>query len=128
MLGTLYFLYCWAPAHCDGAISKTSFSAFCVVQLLGRTSGFAVAPTHRPCTKGLWMWSQPVKRTAPDGSVYHLVLLDSEGIDAYDQTGTYSVQIFSLAVLLSSMFVYNQVSHAPPTQPAPVATRSEGFE
>jgi hypothetical protein len=86
-----------------------------VVQLLGRTSGFAVAPTHRPCTKGLWMWSQPVQRTAADGSVYHLVLLDSEGIDAYDQTGTYSVQIFSLAVLLSSMFVYNQVSHAPST-------------
>lgn len=48
-------------------------------------------------------------RTAADGSTYHLVLLDSEGIDAYDQTGTYSVQIFSLAVLLSSMFVYNQV-------------------
>jgi hypothetical protein len=29
--------------------------------------------------------------------------------DAYDQTGTYSTQIFSLAVLLSSMFVYNQM-------------------
>lgn len=97
-----------------------------MVQLLGRTSGFAVAPTHRPCTKGLWMWSQPVQRTAADGSVYHLVLLDSEGIDAYDQTGTYSVQIFSLAVLLSSMFVYNQVSHAPPTQPAPLGTRLGG--
>ncbi|KAF5186122.1 Guanylate-binding protein, partial [Thalictrum thalictroides] len=32
-----------------------------------------------------------------------------EGIDAYDQTGTYSTQIFSLAVLLSSMFIYNQM-------------------
>ncbi|GAQ88014.1 Guanylate-binding protein [Klebsormidium nitens] len=83
--------------------------SFILNQLLGRTSGFAVAPTHRPCTKGLWMWSQPVARTAADGSTYHLVLLDSEGIDAYDQTGTYSVQIFSLAVLLSSMFVYNQM-------------------
>ncbi|CAM6095658.1 unnamed protein product [Calypogeia fissa] len=83
--------------------------SFILNQLLGRSSGFQVAPTHRPCTKGLWMWSSPLKRTAPDGSEYSLLLLDSEGIDAYDQTGTYSTQIFSLAVLLSSMFVYNQM-------------------
>jgi hypothetical protein len=42
------------------------------------------------------------------------VLLDSEGIDAYDQTGQYSTQIFSLAVLLSSLFVYNQVQSPSP--------------
>ncbi|XP_072998704.1 uncharacterized protein [Typha latifolia] len=78
-------------------------------QLLGRSSGFQVASTHRPCTKGLWMWSAPIKRTALDGTEYSLLLLDSEGIDAYDQTGTYSTQIFSLAVLLSSMFIYNQM-------------------
>ncbi|CAI8618276.1 unnamed protein product [Vicia faba] len=78
-------------------------------QLLGRSSGFQVASTHRPCTKGLWLWSSPLKRTALDGTEYNLLLLDSEGIDAYDQTGTYSTQIFSLAVLLSSMFIYNQM-------------------
>ncbi|XP_042478559.1 myosin-3 [Macadamia integrifolia] len=55
------------------------------------------------------MWSAPLKRTALDGTEYSLLLLDSEGIDAYDQTGTYSTQIFSLAVLLSSMFIYNQM-------------------
>jgi hypothetical protein len=38
---------------------------------------------------------------------------DCEGIDAYDQTGSYSVQLFSLAVLLSSLFVYNQVRYLP---------------
>ena len=42
-------------------------------QLLGQSSGFQVAPTHRPCTKGLWMWSAPVERTRADGSTYHLV-------------------------------------------------------
>ncbi|TXG47474.1 hypothetical protein EZV62_026768 [Acer yangbiense] len=77
--------------------------------LLGRSSGFQVASTHRPCTKGLWLWSAPLKRTALDGTEYNLLLLDSEGIDAFDQTGTYSTQIFSLAVLLSSMFIYNQM-------------------
>nr|KYP51873.1 Interferon-induced guanylate-binding protein 2 [Cajanus cajan] len=83
--------------------------SFILNQLLGRTGGFQVASTHRPCTKGLWLWSAPLKRTALDGTEYNLLLLDSEGIDAYDQTGTYSTQIFSLAVLLSSMFIYNQM-------------------
>jgi len=71
--------------------------------------GFVVGPTHRPCTKGIWIWSAPLERTARDGSTYHVILLDTEGIDAYDQTGQYSIQIFSLAVLLSSLFVYNQM-------------------
>ncbi|XP_074572978.1 uncharacterized protein LOC141829417 [Curcuma longa] len=83
--------------------------SFILNQLLGRSSGFQVASTHRPCTKGLWMWSAPLKRTALDGSEYNLLLLDTEGIDAYDQSGTYSTKIFSLAVLLSSMFIYNQM-------------------
>lgn len=83
--------------------------SFILNQLLGRSSGFQVAPTHRPCTKGIWLWSTPLKRTALDGTEYNLLLLDTEGIDAYDQTGTYSTQIFSLAVLLSSMFIYNQM-------------------
>ncbi|GJY01759.1 guanylate-binding protein 3-like protein [Tanacetum coccineum] len=68
-----------------------------------------VAATHRPCTKGLWLRSNPIKRTALDGTEYNLLILDSEGIDPYDQTGTYNTQIFSLAVLLSSMFIYNQM-------------------
>ncbi|KAI6692512.1 hypothetical protein NL676_020222 [Syzygium grande] len=63
--------------------------SFILNQLLGKSSGF--------------------QRRALDGTEYNLLLLDSEGIDAYDQTGTYSTQIFSLAVLLSSMFIYNQM-------------------
>lgn len=47
--------------------------SFILNQMLGRSSGFVVAPTHRPCTKGLWMWSSPVKRTSPDGSEHYLV-------------------------------------------------------
>ena len=41
-------------------------------------------PTTTRCA-GLWMWSSPVERRGPDGSKYSLVLLDTEGIDAYDQ-------------------------------------------
>jgi hypothetical protein len=37
------------------------------------------------------------------------LLVDCEGIDAVDQGQKHSAQIFSLAVLLSSVFVYNQL-------------------
>ncbi|KAK3207076.1 hypothetical protein Dsin_021122 [Dipteronia sinensis] len=60
--------------------------SFILNQLLGRSSGFQVASTQRPCTKGLWLWSAPLKRTALDGTEYNLLLLDSEGIESYDQT------------------------------------------
>ena len=40
---------------------------------------------HRLSTPGLWLWSAPLRRTALDGSFYYLVLLDTEGSDAYDQ-------------------------------------------
>ncbi|GIM07904.1 hypothetical protein Vretimale_11947 [Volvox reticuliferus] len=83
--------------------------SFILNQLLQSSSGFQVGATHRPCTKGLWMWSTPQRINVPDGSSHHLVLLDTEGVDAYDQTAQYSTQIFSLAVLLSSLFVYNQM-------------------
>lgn len=28
--------------------------------LLDRSNGFGVGPTINPCTKGLWLWSEPV--------------------------------------------------------------------
>ncbi|GLC47864.1 hypothetical protein PLESTB_000033800 [Pleodorina starrii] len=79
-------------------------------QMIGTPgAGFEVASSYRPCTKGLWLWSQPIRRTALDGSYYYLVLIDTEGIDAYDQTTQDGVSLFSLALLLSSLFVYNQM-------------------
>ena len=88
--------------------------SFILNQLLGQSTGFQVAPSVRPCTKGLWMWSSPITRKNADGSHYQLVrvdhwyvlptawlyradnarscyiqvLLDSEGIDAWDQVMT----------------------------------------
>ncbi|KAG2424409.1 hypothetical protein HXX76_014618 [Chlamydomonas incerta] len=75
----------------------------------GNGGGFTVGNTVRPCTKGLWLWSKPIPRTLPSGQSYHLLLLDAEGIDSYDQTADYSNHIFSLALLLSSLLVYNQM-------------------
>ncbi|KAG2489141.1 hypothetical protein HYH03_012367 [Edaphochlamys debaryana] len=73
------------------------------------SAGFAVGSTVKPCTKGLWLWSKPIQRKLPNGQPYHIVLIDAEGIDSFDQTADYSNHIFSLAVLLSSLLVYNQM-------------------
>lgn len=47
--------------------------------------------------------------SAVDGSTFQLLLMDCEGMDAYDQTAHHDVQLFSLALLLSSILVYNQM-------------------
>lgn len=58
--------------------------SFILNQLLGQSGGFVVGATHRPQTKGLWLWSTPVERQGPAGKM-SLILLDSEGIEAWDQ-------------------------------------------
>jgi hypothetical protein len=47
--------------------------SFILNQLLSVTGGFQIGSTTRPCTKGLWMWSAPQKRTDADGNTYHIV-------------------------------------------------------
>jgi len=55
------------------------------LQLLGWNSGFIVAPTHQPCTKGLWLWSPSVKCTTLNNIEYNLLFLDNEDMDTYDK-------------------------------------------
>jgi hypothetical protein len=64
---------CLRPASHASTCLHAQGKSYILNQLLGQSSGFTVGPTHRPCTKGLWMWSTPVERRAPDGSKYHLV-------------------------------------------------------
>lgn len=59
-------------AVCGRARQGKSFILNQLLQQTGGT-GFTVGPTHRPCTKGLWMWSSPQRRVSPDGSESHLV-------------------------------------------------------
>lgn len=78
-------------------------------RLLGRRSpgGFTTGNTTRPCTRGLWL--SAVKKAVPgSGGEVNLVLIDTEGSDAYNQTCQDGVRVFALALLLSSVFIYNQ--------------------
>ena len=77
--------------------------------ILNKNSGFGVGPTINPCTKGIWMWGRPLKGQTADGEIVNVIVLDSEGLAAVDQDNSHDSRIFSLVMLLSSIFIYNSV-------------------
>lgn len=77
--------------------------------LLNRQKGFGVGPTINPCTKGLWIWGAPINGQTPDGKPINVLVVDSEGIGGLDEDNNHDMRIFSLALLLSSYFLYNSV-------------------
>lgn len=77
--------------------------------LLDRCDGFGVGPTINPCTKGVWMWSKPLEGLTPEGDPIDVIIMDTEGLGALDEDSNHDVRIFSLAILLSSYFIYNSV-------------------
>eukprot|EP00930_Biecheleria_cincta_P033302 TRINITY_DN23064_c0_g1_i1.p1 TRINITY_DN23064_c0_g1~~TRINITY_DN23064_c0_g1_i1.p1 ORF type:complete len:778 (+),score=198.88 TRINITY_DN23064_c0_g1_i1:115-2448(+) len=79
--------------------------SFLLNRLLDLQDGFEIGPTVNPCTKGLWIWGQPVQ-LAPD---YHIILIDTEGLGSTQRTASCDMQILSLSILLSSHFIYNSM-------------------
>lgn len=66
--------------------------------------GFGVGDSVQACTKGLWMYKK-----AFESNGKRIVFVDTEGIDALDANDTHDVRIFTLALLLSSAFIYNSM-------------------
>jgi len=79
--------------------------SFLLNRLLGLQSGFEIGPSVNPCTKGIWMWGQPVELAAD----YFCIFIDTEGLGSTLRTASCDMQIFSLCVLLSSLFIYNSM-------------------
>jgi hypothetical protein len=86
-------------------------------------NGFPVGHSVQPCTKGIWLWSEPI--FLDDDTI--LIVLDCEGLYS---TGKYilfilflfhlliivrdqkfDAKIFTLSMLISSIFIYNQLGH-----------------
>lgn len=68
-------------------------------------SGFGVGPTINPCTKGLWVWGRPIPGTSIDGKMTNIIIVDTEGLGALDEDSNHDNRIFSMSVLLASMFL-----------------------
>lgn len=78
--------------------------------VLDQACAFTVGPTTRACTKGIWMWSQPIVMTNPaTGTPINILVIDTEGIGAPTADATHDTRIFALGLLLSSYFIYNSV-------------------
>ncbi|ETW06675.1 hypothetical protein H310_02857 [Aphanomyces invadans] len=65
--------------------------------------GFVVGPTTESCTRGIWIWDADQRNARGE----KVLLMDTEGIASTDNDETYDAKIFSLGLLLSSVFVFN---------------------
>eukprot|EP01119_Soliformovum_irregulare_P017299 TRINITY_DN5116_c0_g1_i2.p1 TRINITY_DN5116_c0_g1~~TRINITY_DN5116_c0_g1_i2.p1 ORF type:complete len:581 (+),score=179.74 TRINITY_DN5116_c0_g1_i2:223-1743(+) len=72
---------------------------------LGEKDGFAVGPTIKPKTMGIWVL--PTNIRASDNST--IVLMDTEGFFGSDVAEAYDAKIFALTTLLSSHLVYSSI-------------------
>ena len=66
--------------------------------------GFEVGSTVQACTKGIWIWGEPVEI---EGKEYKVLFMDTEGLGSTQRSQNQDIRIFSLAVLLASYFMYN---------------------
>lgn len=74
----------------------------------GGGGGFGVGPSIQPCTKGLWLYTQAIPCASAGEPPLQALIIDTEGIGATQNTDdTHDTRIFSLAMLLSSYFIYN---------------------
>ncbi len=74
------------------------------------THGFHVGPTIKPCTKGIWIWSDPLMISNVHSSTpFPTYLIDTEGLGAYDEEINHDSKIFLIAVLISSLFIFNSL-------------------
>lgn len=84
-----------------------SGKSFLLNRLAGSQHGFALGHTVQSKTKGLWIWPIPY----PNDDSKCLVLLDTEGLGDVEKGSTqHDTWIFVLAMLLSSMLVFNTLS------------------
>ena len=81
--------------------------SFLLNQLTESNPGFGVGETVQACTKGLWVRRQFFRVN----DQMDVLFVDTEGIDALDASDDTDVRIFTLALLLSSCFLYNSVGH-----------------
>ena len=72
--------------------------------------GFNVGPTFKPCTKGIWIWSEPImikNSNSINNEEFPCFMIDTEGLGAYDEEVNHDSKIFLISILISSLFIYN---------------------
>jgi GTPase Era involved in 16S rRNA processing len=79
--------------------------SFLANRLLNQSRGFEIGSTTQACTKGIWIWNKAV----PLSEDVSMLLIDTEGLVSTERSTNVDIKIFALSILLSSLFVYNQM-------------------
>ena len=114
------------PDEAKNLLSDKSFTNIGIISLVGKyrtgksfllnrvllnkqhNKGFGVGPTFRPCTKGIWIWSEPIMISNSNCSkTFPCFLIDTEGLGAYIEEINHDTKIFLIAIIISSLFIYN---------------------
>ena len=114
------------PKEAKKLLNQPSFNHIGIISLVGKyrtgksfllnrvllnkqkNSGFGVGPTFRPCTKGIWVWSEPfIVTNSKSSKPFPCFLIDTEGLGAYIEEINHDTKIFLIAILISSLFIYN---------------------
>ena len=66
-----------------------------VILNLENNSGFEVAHSIKPCTKGIWLWSEPlIIENNHSKTPFPCFLIDTEGLEAYDEEVNHDSKYF----------------------------------
>lgn len=91
-------------------------------ELANPNCGFQVSSKHQSCTKGIWFHGEPmtgdeyfrrlgVERDASHANAevqdFDVLVVDTEGIGALDRETGYDMRILTIALLTTSLFVFN---------------------
>ena len=114
------------PEEAKNLLSQSQYKNIGIISLVGKyrtgksfllnrvilnqnqKSGFGVGPTFKPCTKGIWIWSEPIMiSNVHSPTPFPCFLIDTEGLGAYDEEINHDSKIFLIAVLISSLFIFN---------------------
>ena len=67
-----------------------------------------MASTINACTKGLWLWKKVIYSEQQNSQI-PVIVIDTEGLGATDEDENHDNKIFLLALLLSSLLIYNSL-------------------
>ena len=59
--------------------------------ILDRKQGFGVGSTIQACTKGLWVWGQPIIGKTLEGETINVIVVDTEGLAALDEDSNHDI-------------------------------------
>ena len=68
-----------------------------------------MGPTIQACTKGLWIYRKVFYSHSDIERKNPIIVVDTEGLGAFEEDENHDTKIFLLALLLCSLLVYNSV-------------------